>query len=317
MQYLEAQDYGFNIIIKEYAKFPKFFPLPCHFEHGWTVLDDPLITDLAVDKPLMLVFNNRRAGKWKNKSDIPVKIMGSPFCHFRKIHNIVSSKTARGTVAFPSHSTKNLVSKFNIDEYCKHLNDLPEKFKPITVCLLWLDYLDQSAKIYQKSGFSVVTCGPKVSNSLEFVKNYYQILSNHKYVTSNDIGSYTFYAIEMGLPFFLVGETPEMIMKKGRSDPNVSKKYKMTDFDRGRRITALFSTGPVTMISPAQKNLVSEEIGQNECLSSRELNKLLWIYSRKNHFLVSALIPYLVYALLSKLGLGPSIIKLKNKLFKS
>lgn len=314
MQYSETQDYGFNIIIKEYAKFPKIFPLACHFEHGWTVLTDPLVTDLAVDKPLMLVFNNRRAKAWKKKSDLPVAIMGSPFCHFRKMHHITQKKDAKGTVVFPSHSTVNLKSNFDIKEYCKNMSNFPQEFRPITICLLWLDYQDKGADIYRKAGFSVVTSGPKVSNSLEFVRNYYEILSSHKYATSNDVGSYTFYAIEMGLPFFLTGETPEMTMKEGRSDPNVSEKYKMTDFKRGRYVTALFSTGPITKILPEQKNFVLEEIGHNDRLSRGELNKLLWTYSRKKRFLVKALLPYLGYTLLSKIGLGPSVIKLKNRL---
>lgn len=316
MHYLEAQDYGFNIIIKEYAKFPKFLPLPCHFEHGWTVLTDPLVTDLAVDKPLMLVFNNRRDRAWKTKSDTSVQIMGSPFCHFRKMHHIVSKKDAKGTVVFPSHSTGNLRSQFDINEYCKSLSNLPKEFKPITVCLLWPDYQDKSAEIYRRNGFSVATCGPKISNSLEFVKNFYEILSNHKYVTSNDVGSYTFYAVEMGLPFFLLGKTPLMVMKKGGIDPNVSARYKMTDFDRGKYVTKLFSTGPCKVISPEQRKFVLDEIGQSECLSSCQLNELLWTYSRKDCFLAKALIPYLAYTLLSKLGLAPSVVKLKKKLSK-
>ena len=48
----EMSDYGFNTIIRSYCGFPKMLTLPCHLEHGWTPLDEPLVTDLKTDKDL-------------------------------------------------------------------------------------------------------------------------------------------------------------------------------------------------------------------------------------------------------------------------
>jgi hypothetical protein len=315
MQYTEAQIYGLNIIIKEYAKFPKILPLPCHMEHGWTPAVDAEPGDLAIEKPLMLVFSERRALAWKRKSAVPVVVISAPFVCFRNMRHITKKDDAKGTVVFPSHSTLSLDSKFDIKSFCNELKALPKEFHPITICLFWFDYIKESADIYREAGFSVVTAGSKINNSLDFVKNYYKILSSHNYAASNEVGSYTFYAVEMDIPFFLVGKTPVLEMKKGKKDPNVPEKYKITDFGLGKPATTLFSTGPVKVISKDQKEFVLKEIGKKDGLSSRDLNKILWEYSKKDLFLIKAFSVYSAYSLLSKIGLGKAVVEFKSRIF--
>ena len=53
-----------------------------------------------------------------------------------------------------------------------------------------------------EKGFDVVTAGHKFDK--KFVNRFYEILSNHKYATSNAYGSHVPYSIEMGLPFFIL-----------------------------------------------------------------------------------------------------------------
>ncbi|MFA6423039.1 MAG: hypothetical protein WCW17_01150 [Patescibacteria group bacterium] len=296
MQYNEVRNYAFNYIMKDYASFSHFLPMPCHMEHGWSPTEESEVSDLKTDKPLMLVFSKRRAEAWKRKSNIAVAIMGSPFIHYKNAHNITKQTNAKGTIVFPSHSTYDLKSRFDVQKYCLKLKTLPSDFFPITICLLWLDFIDKKADIYRKNGFQVVSAGPKFTNSLDFVKNFYKILSNYKYASSNDVGSYTFYSIDLGIPFFLLGESPVLINKDCR-DVNVGEKTSLADFKWGREAIGLFSTGPVKKISAIQKRFVDQEMGINDCLTPEGMNNIFWKYYNKNKYWKRAFFPYLFSSL--------------------
>jgi hypothetical protein len=153
--------------------------------------------------------------------------------------------------------------------------------------------------------FQVVTAGPKLGNSLDFVKNFYDILSSHKYATSNEVGSYTFYAIDLKIPFFLTGEAP-VIINKGEKDVNIGKTACFRDFDLGIKTYNLFSTGPTKTITKTQSKFVTEEMGINDCLSPKEMRILFWKYFNKNNYWLKAFFPYIISLLLLKIILdGP------------
>jgi len=272
---LKASDmvmYGANSIVKKYARFPLWLPLPCHMEHGWTAISSALASDLSVKKGLMLVYSQRRQDAWRKESAVPSAIIGSPFVLYRRMNKIMLESTATGTIVFPSHSTNELDAVFDIDDFCGQLNAIPEKFKPVTVCLHFIDVNKGLDKHYIKNGLNVVSAGPK--HNLDFVNNFYEIVSKHKYSCSNEVGSYSFYCVEMGLPFFLIGESPEIINIGG--DKNAPKSSRITDWDIGKKATDIFQTGPITKISANQKEFVYNEMGVGDSIEPLSLNKMLW-----------------------------------------
>lgn len=270
----EISDYGFATIIKEYARFPRILSLPCHMEHGWTSLSLPLATDLTTDKQLMLVFSNRRKQAWREKSRIPVAVMGAPFVHYRRMRNHKIYEEATGTVAFPSHSCYGVETIIDLKKYCDELQKLPNAYQPITICLHIHDYRKEIIDVYMQQGFKVVTAGDQYSSS--FPMKFYEILCSHKYATSNVIGSYAFYAVEMNIPFFIVGDIA--VMNNYGNDPNVPKSYSIIDFPVGRVAQEMFSTGPTNHISEKQKQFVIEEMGMDICLSRNMMGILFWKY---------------------------------------
>jgi len=316
MQLQETRNYGVNQIIKRYARFPWYKPLPVHLEHGWTPDEFALKSDLLTRKPLMLVYSKRRAAAWKKKSKTPVAIMGSPFIHFKNMNHIAKKKKAKGTIAFPGHSTYDLDSNFSLEQYCRQLKKLSAKYQPITICLFWFDFVEK-ADAYRKFGFNVVTTGYKFSTGLSFVKNFYKILSAHKYATSNEIGSHTFYAVDLGLPFFLTGEKP-LVINVG-NDVNADKPTHADDFKYGAIATRLFDTGPVTKISPAQKKFVESEMGLKDCLSKSEMHKLLTQYDASYQSFGRAIL-YLIESAILKIVLngpwGKSVVSARKKIVR-
>ncbi|MFH1910352.1 MAG: hypothetical protein ABIJ72_04180 [bacterium] len=291
MKNVETRSYGINLILRKYARFPWYLPLPAHMEHGWTALANALVSDLAAHQPLMLVFSKRRKAAWKKASKVPVEIMGAPFILYKKIHNIKQKKDAKGTVVFPGHSTYDLKSRYSIEDLCLELKTLPAKFQPVTICLFWLDYIDPNANIYRRRGFKVVSAGPKISNSLRFVKNFYSILSRHKYAASNEIGSHTVYAVDLGLPFFMVGKAT-VLENLAKRDVNVAKVTKQQDFLCARRAMKLFSTGPSSKITSAQKKFIVQEAGICDRLTSDQMRDCFFHYLKQDGYLIKKIIPY-------------------------
>lgn len=263
--------YGFNAIIREYASYPTKLPLVCRYQHGWTVLTEANPYEVLTDKPLMLVLSRRRLRAWNEKSSIPAAILGAPFVHYRKLRQIEKDIDANGTVAFPSHSTELIDAVFDIDGYCKQLKSLPIEFHPITICLHADDLARKKDVIYKKYGFNIVTAGPKYVPGFEFVQKFYEILRSHKYATSNEVGSYSFYAVEMSIPFFIFGEPA---VKENSGEELMPSKYSILDYPMGVFATTMFQ-GPTQVISEEQKNYVEEELGVHDCLSGIELRQLL------------------------------------------
>lgn len=301
MQYSESTIYGFNLILKDYARFPRFLPLYCHLEHGWTARAETLPTELEADKPLMLVHSKRRLEAWKKSSKIPVYIMGSPFIHYREMHKILKRTDAKGTIVFPAHSTADIKSSFDVKKYCGQLQKLPKQFHPIEICLFWPDFIDESANIYRECGFRVTTAGPKFKKGLNFIENFYKILSTHQYATSNEVGSYTFYAINLGIPFFLTGEIPLRINTGSNKDMGSNAKINQEFY--GKRAINMFSTGPISKITSSQARLVSSEMGLNDCLSRAQMHKLFWDNFKKDKRRFLGVLTYWIISILLFLGL--------------
>jgi hypothetical protein len=269
MQWIWNSMYGLDAIIREYAGLPPALPLLCQYQHGWTPLSEANPYEVLTDKPLMLVFSKRRLQAWNEASSIPAAIMGTPFVHYRKLKKIEKDIDANGTVAFPAHSTRLIDTVFDMDGYCQQLKSLQIEFHPITICLHADDLAKKKDEIYKKYGFNIVTAGPRFVPGFEYVQKFYEILKSHKYATSNQVGSYSFYAVEMGIPFFILGEPAEH-----SGVGFLPSKYKILDFPRGAFATKMFQ-GPTQVISEEQKKFVEEELGVHDCLSGIELRQLL------------------------------------------
>ncbi len=223
------------------------------------------------EEPLVLVMSKRRLQAWNKISDIPGAVIGSPFVHYRKSRKIEKDAAAAGTIAFPAHSTQLTETVFDIDAYCKQLLSLPEEYHPITICIHFYDIARKRDEIYKKYGFNIVTAGPPIVPGFEFVEKFYEILKKHKYATSNLMGTYSFYAVEMGIPFFIYGEPVVLEKQEEKSPPTISR---YTDYPMGALATRIFQ-GPTQVISEEQKNFVDEELGVHDCLSGSELRELL------------------------------------------
>lgn len=272
--------YGQNNIWRKYTSLPDNIPLLCYYPHGVVTPEEKIYPDeLCLAKYLILALNKKRAEAWKKLSHLPVVITGSPFVHYRRMNNIIQDKDAKGTIVYPAHACDCGGQVYDIQSFCDLLENLPEEFKPVTVSVFIDDMKRGDDKIYRDRGFNTVTSGEIYSP--DFPANFYKILKKHKYSISNQIGSQVFYAVEMGIPHFLIGAPPLVKVSK----PSISRPPGLFYINKlyfSRKIYNLVPKEPVDYISAELREYVLEAVGVNDCISPEELRELL-IQTYKKH----------------------------------
>ena len=261
--------YSQNKIYRQYGNFPWWKKQYIYSEHG-VEFDITYPHEVNNDAECMFVFSDAKLQDYKCHSDKPVYKVQHPFVWYRKKHNINQDKFARGTIAFPAHATPDITCEFNIHEYIKQLKALPDEMQPVCVCLFMTDIHNGLHKYFIENNIPVYTAG-HVSDE-RFVDRYYEILRHFKYSVSNDIGTYAFYSVEMGIPFSLMGTQPVFI---NISDPNIEKGVKNQVIEQAEVAKQIFA-GINQHISTEQKDFVVSKLGgKTGYLSGKQMHDLL------------------------------------------
>ncbi len=278
-RYPSPNMYNFKNIVELYAG-QEYDYKKIHIQHGVSYTYTIDKTDLYTDAQVMFAWNKRYKELW-NKEDernMPCYILGSPFVHFRHSQNIQQNPNAKGTIVYPTHSIKDIQIQYDIDDYCEKLRKLPEEFQPITICLHYYDIQHHQAdEEYIKRGFNVTCALTEPCGPYQYPIGFYRDLRNHKYASANTAGTCAFYAVEMGIPFFLLGEPPISDNSQG-IEPNLPKKKNIYDASytpHVKHFFDLFTHEDKTVITPEQKEYVYSALGINDCISREELCKIL------------------------------------------
>lgn len=286
--YWTAEVYSFGKYIRKYAYYPSFFPLYCYTDHGAGEYFDQIAKhEIESTAPVQFYNSPISTELFKKVSNKPCYTMLSPFVICRRMNKIEQSKNAKGTLAFPSHSTPDIDLVSDIEGYIEELKKLPEEFQPVSVCLHMHDINKGQHKIFMKHGFPVYTAGHALD--CRFAERFYDILKNFKYTTSNLIGSYTYYSIEMGIPFSIYGNDPEYY---NNADANLEKgEYKYKESDGYQSFYKLLG-GLNKKVTPEQKEFVERNLGIYDGLSRFEMAKVLYLaYFKRGNFLRDILYP--------------------------
>ena len=197
--------YGIGNVLRDLLGLPPGFPLNVNLHHGPCLTEKTIDFYDADDRPVLvcrrsfLPIAGRRPGK------IALNC-GTMQVHYRRRAGVVPRPDRRGTLAFPRHSTHHVRSVFDADAYAEQLLGLPPRFQPVVVCLYWKDILHNQAKPFLDRGLPVVTAGHMADPT--FVERLYALMSRFRYVTGNDVGSHATFALEMGIPYFHLGDLP-------------------------------------------------------------------------------------------------------------
>lgn len=282
-----SANYGHNYILEKYLKLPRWLLVPTTIQHGWYSVIHPADLESTRGERIYLAWSQRIASGAAGKTPKKTLVLSAPFVLYRKMQKIELSHNARGTIVFPQHSSLNIPVDYDIDKYCEELKQLPKEYHPLTVCLHWVDEA-KLTKAYQKHGFSVVCSGNSRQPKDAFVKKFYEILSQHKFATSNDIGSYAFYAIEMGIPFFILGNPPKFMNSDKVSELRVTPE----EVRQTGKAISVFSK-QFKSITSIQTKYVNAELGLDDAMSCDELRKVYIKYGIIHQIILAPARPFM------------------------
>lgn len=211
-----AACYGMGPVIKQIAFLPDFFPLPIASDHGPSQRDEPTLLEYQTKAEMIFYHSQRLTEVWKKNSSKKVDIIYSPFVYYRRYIRKKEINKKGGTIFFPAHSTDLIESEYNFKDLIQQLKDLPDFYKPVDVCIYYRDIELGRHNKFIDFGFKVYCAGHIYDE--KFMENFYDILDDYDFVVSNTIGSYTFYSVEAGKPFFLIGNKVEY--NNIKNDPN-------------------------------------------------------------------------------------------------
>ncbi len=271
--------YSMGYWLKRYLGIPTFIPLDICMDHGAPICDTPITTQLCTELPIFVTNRNQQLELWKRYSKRAF-VMGSPFVYCRRLSRIEQDPYATGTIAFPVHSTHLIEVLTDWDAYAESLLKLPPHFHPISVCMYWKDLLAGHHSAFVERGIPVSTAGHMADRS--FALAFYRILRTARYSTSNLLGSYTLYSIEMGIPFFLYGELP--LFNNAHGDRN--RPQGIYGVDANPELARLqqsfiFDLSKPIVISEAIRDLCWNKLGLNEINDKRELRHFIYMWFLK------------------------------------
>ncbi|HNW25909.1 MAG TPA: hypothetical protein PLG15_00700 [Candidatus Gastranaerophilaceae bacterium] len=279
-KYWSAEVYSFGRHIRDYAFYPSAFTLYCFTDHGaGAYFDEVAKHELESDAPCQFYHSPLSVELFKKVSNKPCYTLFSPFVWYRRKNKIEKISEAKGTLAFPIHSTHCIDLASDMEIYIEQLKALPEEFQPVSVCLHHCDINKGQYKLFFKHNIPVYTAGDMYDQN--FAQRFYDILKNFRYSTSNAIGSYTYYSVEMGIPFSIYGEK---LVLMNNSDSNLEKgECKFQENPQYQKIYKMFE-GLNKQITPEQKEFVEKHLGIYDGISRLKMAKILYLlYLKKGN----------------------------------
>jgi hypothetical protein len=272
--------YGIGFWLKKSFNIPQFIRLDnWELHHGPPVSNsfNPSHKNISAH---FLFYNSEQKDNYldENKEGI---VVGSSFVHCRKINNISKMHSAKGTVAFPVHTIHAVDLIFDWNNYIKSLLELPDKFQPVSVCLYYREILSGIYKNFIDKGMTVYCAGHMCE--INFPVNFYRILQQFIYSTSNFSCSSGYYSIEMGIPFFIYGDIPSyfnhgnqpgfvenqetpLLNENIKAYEIIKKEIKMTTYDLNSDIS----------ISPDLKKYIEQKLGCSETYKPFRIYLIFW-----------------------------------------
>tara|TARA_Y100000588_G_scaffold384143_1_gene474812 strand:+ start:691 stop:1428 length:738 start_codon:yes stop_codon:yes gene_type:complete len=206
-------------------------------------------------------------------SEKPCYSYYSPFVYYRRRHRIDPLPDTQGTLAFAPHTTPNAHHEIDYPRYIAQLKALPEEYQPVSVCLHMHDIVKGYHRAFIESGFPTYTAGH--AHDHRFAERFYDMLRQFRYTTAVEIGSHTFYSVEMGIPFFVYGDR---YCRVNLGDDN-ARLGTFDDYAEDpiyRKYYDLFNHFPNVSISTEQQSVASSLLGLDSGLGRLEMCKILY-----------------------------------------
>jgi len=292
MLYRENLFYGHAEILLNHCGLPATTAIPHRIQHGWQPGPGMYKPHMAEPGP-KIVWSSRNLASSNEKGFKGATPIGAPFLYLPKQQAPVPASD-KSLLAIPFHGWEKGGLHGSIVHYADELTELQEKgFGPITVCMYYFEYEQEPLRsIFESRGFKTTTMGQKGENP-EFLYRQRDLITSHSAVTSNRVSTATFYALSLGVPFFLWGPVQGL---EGSLDPtgeifqkwqcDVFPQLHFDQFDgHCHQELGLKELGAEHMLSP-------EALRETLCLgSSNQMRRLGFKTRRYLHAGIRSLVP--------------------------
>lgn len=277
--------YGIGNIIRNYCGFSKILPLPVSIQHGWYLA--AVQHDAKKNAGENWYWSKEIESQYNRKySDIKTRATGAPFIyHLWNIgYQEMPIEQRKGSIVFPAHSSDFVTVDYNYEKFAAMLDGLPEKYKPITVCIYYIEHEKGMDRFFKEKGFQIVTNGMSLYQS-DFLHNYVDNTKDKLYAFSNEPTSALIYASLMGLTAFYFGPT----VKEFLVDKPLPAEIKM--FEQRKKITnhwqVLFRFPDCDRSK--QKEYCDLVAGKDVLLEKKDMRNLLYriLFSRRFLFFLT------------------------------
>ncbi len=191
--------YGFGSILRRMVHMPNWFPLHLKSQHGISLFSTPIAHEMSGSERFLLVHSTRWEQIYHSHGFMRATAIGSPFVMFRR-NLLRQAKPTMGlqrqAIFYLSHSTFWEKAEWQSDRLFMALDAIKERHGSVTVCVHFVDVLNDSVRPLFDAGYEIVTAGNYFNN--DFPNYFYKLMLNHEFLYTNAVGSHVFYAIEAG-----------------------------------------------------------------------------------------------------------------------
>lgn len=270
--YWTSEGYGRGKHYRKYALFPNFLPLNIYSQHGIYHSDKPAKHEIENCAPFTLYFTKDLVinhNKVPNINSHAIHVL-DPFVYFRKRYKIKPSPSAMGTLFFVAHSTPESNVVFDDDQLLICLKEFNKEMLPVTLCFHNHDIVKGRQLLYEEHGYQIISMGLPLDKN--YIENFYNTLIKYRFTSSNHIGSYVYYSIDLGIPFKYIQQE---VVFWNISDKNYEINKEISNGSDLKEVSRkLFcSESDVPTITDSQKKFVSVQVGEDS-----KMRRMYFVY---------------------------------------
>ena len=314
--YSSSEVYSSGKCLRFWTKYPDIFPLFVYSDHGVGLHSHLFPHELENYAKVHLTWHPVKKQRYKDFADKKVLQIIHPWISYRRLRGITRTKRPAGTLVFFTHGTQDVKwVGHDTEEYFEKLRELPDKFQPVIVCLHMHDIKAGLHKELRRYGFPIVTAGN--ASSIYFVDRFYDLVKNYTYATSQTWGSQLAYCVELGVPYFFLGEKPELLNISDKNLPEgVAPQYWDNYHEEyAKKAEALFRL-PVDCVTEEQRAFVETILGFDSLLTRWQVSWILWREFFRNWRQWRGVAMNMSQVLLRKILVSFGILGMKTKIIR-
>ena len=208
--YWPAELYSFGRCYRDWLDLPSWAPLPLYGDHGVNLTGILSPHEVKAKPKVFVTWFKDRAESLAKETQKDILHIPHPWISFRRKYKMEKLSDAKGTLVFYSHTSAGIeIVDYDWDQYFSTLKNLPDEYHPLIICMHRHDVEKGYHRHIRKYGFPIISAGE--TSSPYFVERFYDLVSRFAFATSNSGGSELFYCEELGVSYFIFGESPKYV----------------------------------------------------------------------------------------------------------